>query len=83
VADADQCAEQIEWLQIAANIAALNRAQFDALLGPTGALLIGDSETISEKILYVKRRSRRPFSNHVPNGCLGSTSREDVKVDHR
>jgi hypothetical protein len=27
--------------------------QFDALRGPTGALLIGDAETIAEKILYV------------------------------
>jgi probable LLM family oxidoreductase len=30
-----------------------SRAQFDALRGPTGALLIGDAETIAEKILYV------------------------------
>ena len=29
------------------------RAQFDALRGPTGALLIGDAKTIAEKILYV------------------------------
>jgi probable LLM family oxidoreductase len=29
------------------------RAQFDALRGPTGALLIGDAETIAQKILYV------------------------------
>ena len=29
------------------------RTQFDALRGPTGALLIGDAETIAEKILYV------------------------------
>src|SRR6202166_4756809 len=29
------------------------RSQFDALRGPTGALLIGDAETVSEKILYV------------------------------
>jgi probable LLM family oxidoreductase len=29
------------------------RAQFDALRGPTGVLLIGDAETIAEKILYV------------------------------
>src|SRR3984957_15274744 len=29
------------------------RAQFDALRGPTGALLIGDAETITQKILYV------------------------------
>jgi hypothetical protein len=29
------------------------RAQFDALRGPTGALLIGAAETIAEKILYV------------------------------
>lgn len=29
------------------------RAQFDALRGPTGALLIGDAETVTEKILYV------------------------------
>jgi hypothetical protein len=29
------------------------RAQFDALRRPTGALLIGDADTVSEKILYV------------------------------
>jgi hypothetical protein len=29
------------------------RAQFDALLGPTGALLVGDPETVAEKILHV------------------------------
>jgi probable LLM family oxidoreductase len=29
------------------------RAQFDAVRGPTGALLIGDPETVAEKVLYV------------------------------
>jgi probable LLM family oxidoreductase len=29
------------------------RAQFDALRGPTGALLIGDAATVANKILYV------------------------------
>jgi probable LLM family oxidoreductase len=29
------------------------RAQFDAVRGPTGALLIGDAETVTEKIMYV------------------------------
>ncbi len=29
------------------------RAQFDAVRGPTGALLIGDAETVAQKILYV------------------------------
>src|SRR5580693_4385234 len=29
------------------------RAQFDALRGPTGALIIGDAEKVAEKILYV------------------------------
>ena len=29
------------------------RGQFDAVRGPTGALLIGDAETVAEKILYV------------------------------
>jgi len=29
------------------------RAQFDAVRGTTGALLIGDAETVAEKILYV------------------------------
>jgi probable LLM family oxidoreductase len=29
------------------------RAQFDAVRGPTGALLIGDAESVAEKILYV------------------------------
>jgi alkanesulfonate monooxygenase SsuD/methylene tetrahydromethanopterin reductase-like flavin-dependent oxidoreductase (luciferase family) len=30
-----------------------SRAQFDALRGPTGALLIGDAETVVQKALYV------------------------------
>ena len=29
------------------------RAQFDALRGPTGALLIGDVKTVADKVLYV------------------------------
>jgi probable LLM family oxidoreductase len=29
------------------------RGQFDALRGPTGALIIGDAETAAEKILYI------------------------------
>jgi len=31
------------------------RAQFDAVRGPTGALLVGDAETVAEKILYENR----------------------------
>src|SRR5881398_1270262 len=31
----------------------VTRAQFDALLGPTGALLVGDPETVADKILRV------------------------------
>jgi hypothetical protein len=32
---------------------ATTRAQFDALRGPTGALVIGDADTVTEKLLYV------------------------------
>jgi alkanesulfonate monooxygenase SsuD/methylene tetrahydromethanopterin reductase-like flavin-dependent oxidoreductase (luciferase family) len=32
---------------------ATTRAQFDATRGPTGALLIGDAETVAEKVLYI------------------------------
>src|SRR4029077_4520552 len=32
---------------------AATRAQFDALRGPTGALLIGDAKTLAKQILYV------------------------------
>src|SRR5881398_1453543 len=31
----------------------VTRAHFDALLGPTGALIVGDPETVAEKILYM------------------------------
>jgi probable LLM family oxidoreductase len=31
----------------------INRAHFDALLGPTGALIVGDPEIVAEKILLV------------------------------
>ena len=30
-----------------------SRAQFDAMRGPTGALVVGDPETVAEKLLYV------------------------------
>jgi alkanesulfonate monooxygenase SsuD/methylene tetrahydromethanopterin reductase-like flavin-dependent oxidoreductase (luciferase family) len=29
------------------------RAKFDALRGPTGALIIGDAKTVAQKILYI------------------------------
>src|SRR5216117_613049 len=31
----------------------VTRAHFDALLGPTGALIVGDPETVAEKILHM------------------------------
>jgi alkanesulfonate monooxygenase SsuD/methylene tetrahydromethanopterin reductase-like flavin-dependent oxidoreductase (luciferase family) len=31
----------------------VTRGQFDALRGPTGAFLIGDAETVAQKIMYV------------------------------
>jgi probable LLM family oxidoreductase len=31
------------------------RAQFDATRGPTGALIIGDAETVTDKILYINQ----------------------------
>ena len=31
------------------------RAQFDATRGPKGALIIGDAETVTEKILYINQ----------------------------
>src|ERR1700752_4282126 len=46
------------------------RAQFDALRGPTGALLIGDAKTVAKKILYVNDVlggiPRVPFQMGVP-----------------
>ena len=43
------------------------QAQFDALRGPTGALLIGDAEAVARKILYVNEAPWRTFSDYVPN----------------
>ena len=31
------------------------RAQFDATRGPTGALIVGDAATVTEKILYIDK----------------------------
>jgi probable LLM family oxidoreductase len=45
----------------------VTRAHFDALLGPTGALLVGDPETVAEKILGV-------------NESLGGMSRLTVQM---
>lgn len=44
----------------------ITRAQFDAIRGPTGALLIGDSKTVAEKILYI-------------NDVLGGVSRVAIQ----
>ena len=35
----------------------MTRAHFDAQLGPTGALLVGDVETVAEKILRMNESS--------------------------
>jgi hypothetical protein len=40
------------------------RAQFDALRGPTGALLIGDAKTIAKKILYANEFSAASPASH-------------------
>jgi probable LLM family oxidoreductase len=45
----------------------IGRAHFEALLGPTGALLIGGPETVIEKILYV-------------NQVLGGVSRINMQM---
>jgi probable LLM family oxidoreductase len=45
----------------------VTRAQFDNTRGPQGALLIGDAETVAEKILYV-------------NEALGGVSRLDFQM---
>jgi alkanesulfonate monooxygenase SsuD/methylene tetrahydromethanopterin reductase-like flavin-dependent oxidoreductase (luciferase family) len=49
----------------------VTRAQFDALLGPTGALIVGDPETVAEKILRVNESlggiSRLTFQMSVAN----------------
>src|SRR4029077_16273593 len=52
-------------------------AQFDALLGPSGALIVGDPETVAEKILHVNESlggvSRLTFQMSVadlPHGKL-------------
>jgi len=34
---------------------ATTRGQFDALRGPTGALLVGDAETLAKKVLYMNK----------------------------
>jgi len=47
------------------------RAQFDALRGPTGALLIGDAETVARKVLYV---------NHVLGGLSRITFQMGVSA---
>jgi len=56
----------------------VTRAQFDALLGPTGALLVGDPETVAEKILRIHESlggiARLTFQMSVatyrtPNSC--------------
>jgi alkanesulfonate monooxygenase SsuD/methylene tetrahydromethanopterin reductase-like flavin-dependent oxidoreductase (luciferase family) len=49
----------------------VTRSQFDALRGPGGALLVGDAETVAEKVLYVNEVlggiSRLTFQMTVSN----------------
>src|SRR4030095_4913829 len=59
--------------------AAATRAQFDALRGPTGALLIGDAKTVAKKVLYVSASSWRHLPRHISNGCLDASAPENVE----
>ena len=54
----------------------VTRAHFDALLGPTGALIVGDPETVAEKILQYERVVRRHFPSHIPNERRSIAARE-------
>jgi len=59
----------------------MTRAHFDAQLGPSGALLVGDPETVAAKILRGKRVVRRHFPYHVPNERRSIAAREDAARD--
>jgi alkanesulfonate monooxygenase SsuD/methylene tetrahydromethanopterin reductase-like flavin-dependent oxidoreductase (luciferase family) len=52
------------------------RAHFDAQLGPTGALLVGDPETVAEKILRVNESLGGHLPAHVPNERGGLAARQ-------
>ena len=59
----------------------MTRAHFDALLGPTGALLVGDPETVAEKILRVNESlggiSRLTFQMSVADVAARETDARD------
>jgi hypothetical protein len=42
--------------------------KFDALRGPTGALLIGDAETVCAESAVRQRGPWRTFANYIPDG---------------
>jgi len=46
---------------------AMTRARFDAWRGPTGALFVGDAETVAEKILAVHEALGGILAHHVPD----------------
>ena len=54
----------------------VTRAHFDALLGPTGALLVGDPETVAEKILGVNESLGGIIPPDVPNERGSIATRE-------
>jgi len=56
----------------------MTRAHFDAQLGPSGALIVGDPETVAEKILRVNESFRRNFSSHVSDERRGVAARENA-----
>jgi len=54
------------------------RAQFDALHGPTGELLIDDAKTVARKILYVNEVLGGIFRVTFQNGCLYAATRKNA-----
>ena len=56
-------------------------AHFDALLGPTGALIVGDPETVAEKILRVNESLGGHFPSHIPDERGRPAARENDARD--
>ena len=56
------------------------RAQFDAVRGPTGALIIGDARKGRGENTLRERSPWRHHSHYVSNGRVNAPASEDVAV---
>ena len=54
----------------------MTRGQFEAMRGPKGSLVLGDPQSVAEKILYLKKILG--ISRFMPHASVGTMPHEQV-----